>query len=171
MADWTQNRHGDPHLLHLFAGDGVFTATMILAGAELFMTEGMGQELVISPARGFLYFERSNALTFCFSSRTDMGESSLLYGVCHDLGTNKFAEVGEVKGHGVIALTGLDIVGRVVVVVVTVVVGIRVTDALGSTRFFQLTSPCIASYLPGDPCFSLFYFFGYFVSGGLCFLG
>ena len=51
---------------------------------------------------------------------------------------NKFPEAEKVEGHGVIALTTLDIVGRVVVVVVTAVVGIRVTDALGSTRGFSI---------------------------------
>ena len=84
---------------------------MILAMADFSMTEGMGQEVAISLAGGFLYFEGSNALTFCSSSGIDMGVSSLLWGFGHDLETNKFAEAGEVEGHGVIALTELDIVG------------------------------------------------------------
>ena len=103
---------------------------------EFSVTEGVGREIVICLAGGFLYFERANALTFCFSSGTDMGVSSLLWGFGHDLQTNKFADVDKVEGHGVIALTGLDIIGGVAVVVVTVVVGIRVTNAVGSTRGF-----------------------------------
>ena len=109
---------------------------MILPVAVFSVTEGTGWEVVICLVGGFLYFERSNALTCCFSSRTDMGLSSLLWGFGHDLEMNKFTEADEVEGHGVIALTGLDIVGEVVIVVVTAVVGIRVTDALGSTRGF-----------------------------------
>ena len=42
------------------------------------------------------------------------------------------------KGHVVIALTGLDIVGGMAVVVVTVVVGVKVTYALDSTRYFSI---------------------------------
>ena len=115
--------------------------------AEFSVTEGTGWEVIISLAEGFLNFERSNVLTFCFcfSSGTDMGVTSLLWDLGHDLETNKFTEVETVEGHGVIALTGLDIVGRVAVVVVTVVLGFRVTDTLGSTRGFQSTLPCIAA--------------------------
>ena len=83
-----------------------------------------------------------------------MGVSSLLWGFGHDLEMNKFTEVDEAEGHGVIALTGLDILDGLAVVVVTAVVGIRVTNTLGSTRGFQLTSSYIVSYLPGDPCLS-----------------
>ena len=76
-----------------------------------------------------------------------MGVSSLLWSLGHNLETNKFAELEEgVEGHGVIALTGLDIVGGVAVVVVTAVVGIKVADALGSTRVFfsiNLTLYCL----------------------------
>ena len=72
-ADWAQNRQGGPHLLHLFARDGVFTAAVILSVAEFCVTGSSGQEVVISLAGGILYFERSSALTFCFSSGTDMG--------------------------------------------------------------------------------------------------
>ena len=68
--------------------------------------------------------------------------------------TNKFTEADEVEHHGVIALTGLDIVGRVVVAVGIVVLGTRVTNALDSTRGFQLPSSCIVSHWTGDPCFS-----------------
>ena len=104
--------------------------------AEFSMTEDMGWEVVISLAGGFLYFKRSNALTCCFSSRTNMGVSSLLWGLSHDLKTNKFTEVWESEGHRVITLAGLDIEGRVTVVMLSVFVGVRVTDALGSTRGF-----------------------------------
>ena len=44
----------------------------------------------------------------------------------------------EVEGHVVIAFIGLDMVGRMAVVVMTVVVGIKVTDALDSTRCFSI---------------------------------
>ena len=71
-----------------------------------------------------------------------------------DLVTNKFAEAGKVEGHGVVALNRLDIMGRVVVVVVTTVVGIRVADTQGSTRGFSINLPWIASCLSGDSCFS-----------------
>ena len=47
--------------------------------------------------------------------------------------TNEFAEADDVEGHGVIALARLDIVGRVMATVVTVVVGARVPNALSST--------------------------------------
>ena len=42
------------------------------------------------------------------------------------------------EGQGVIALVGLDIVGGVEVVVVTVVLGIRVTNVLDNTRSFPI---------------------------------
>ena len=120
-------------------------ATMILAVVVLSMTEDTGWEVVISLPSGFLYSERSNALTFCFSYGTDMGVSSLFWGFGYDLETNKFIEAGEVEGYGGIALAGLGIVERVAVVVVTAVVGIRVANALGSTRGFSvnLTLYCL----------------------------
>ena len=104
-------QNGGPHLLHLLAGDGVFMATMILAMAEFNVTEGLGWEFVTSLAGGCLYFERSNALNFCFSPGTDMGVSSLLWDIDHDLETNKFTEAEEVEGYWVIALAGFDTVG------------------------------------------------------------
>ena len=59
-------------------------------------------------------------------------------GLDRDLEMNKLTEADEVEGHGGIALTELGIVGWVAVVVVTDVVGIRVADALGSTRGFSI---------------------------------
>ena len=69
-----------------------------------------------------------------------MWVSSLLLGLGHDLETNKFTEVEEVGGHGVITLIGLGMVGGVAVLVVTAVVDIKVNNVLDSTRVFQLTS-------------------------------
>ena len=120
--------------MHFFPGDGLFVAAMILAVVELLvvaellamaefsMTKDAGQEVVISLAGGFLNFDRSKPLIICFSSGTGTG-LSLLGGIGHDLVTNKYAVAGKVEGHGGGALTGLDKIGRMVAVVVTVVVG------------------------------------------------
>ena len=54
------------------------------------------------------------------------------------LEANKFTVVEEMEGYVVIALVGLDMVGRVAVVVVKVVVGIKVASALDSTRHFSI---------------------------------
>ena len=54
------------------------------------------------------------------------------------LETNKFTVAVEVEGHVVIALIGVDMVSGVIVVVVTVVVGIKVADVLDSTRGFSI---------------------------------
>ena len=74
-----------------------------------------------------------------------MGMSSLLWGLNHNLETSEFAEVEEVEGYGVIALTGLDMVGGLAVVVMAAVAGIKVINALDSTRGFSinLTLYCI----------------------------
>ena len=59
--------------LHILAGDGVLVVTMILAMVGFSVADGIGQEFVISLIRGFLSFERSNFLAFCFSSGTGIG--------------------------------------------------------------------------------------------------
>ena len=74
---------------------------------------------------GGFYLHLLEGFIFCFSSGTDVGLSSLLGDIGHDLVTNKFTEEEKVEGHRVVAVDGLD---RVVVVVVTTVVGIKVTD-------------------------------------------
>ena len=87
----------------------------------------------LSLSRVFLNFEKSNFLAFCFSSRTSIGVSSLLWGLGNNLGiwglgtssvlemldgleTNKFAVVEEVEGHVVVAIIRLDMVEGVAVV-------------------------------------------------------
>ena len=82
--------------------------------------------------------ERSSAVISCFSSGTDIGVFPSLWSFGQVLVTNKFADAHEVEGHGVIVLTRLDIVDRVVVTVVTAVVGTRNTNALGNTRSFSV---------------------------------
>ena len=77
--------------MHVLRGDGIFVAAMILAVAEFSVTDGTGLEVVIS------LDGRSNFLNFCFSSTTHMWASSLLWGLSHDLETNKLAEVEEVE--------------------------------------------------------------------------
>ena len=130
--------------MYLLPGVGMFVAAMILAVtvllavAECSVAEGIRWRVVISLAGGFLNLVKSNPITFCFSSGTDMGLSSLVEGISHDLVTNKFAVAGKVEGHGVVALEGLDIVGRVVVAVVIAVVSISVTNTWGSTRGFSI---------------------------------
>ena len=153
---WIVHRTGTvvPISCKFFWGSGVFKGAMTLAMVEFCVTESAHLDVAISLVGGILYFERSSALTSCFSSRTDMGVFPSLWGFGQDLVTNKFAQVDEVKSHGVIVLTGLDIVGGMVIAVVTVVVGTRVAGVLGSTRGFQLTLPYIVSYCTGDPCFS-----------------
>ena len=66
-----------------------------------------------------------------------MGTSCVLE-VLDGLETNKFAVVEEVRGHIVITLIGLDIVGGVAVAAATVVVGIKVANALDSNRGFSI---------------------------------
>ena len=52
---------------------------------------------------------------------------------------NKFAAVEVVEGHVVVAITGLGMVGGVVfIVVVTVVLGTEVADAVKSKRGFSI---------------------------------
>ena len=128
---------------------------VILAMVGLSVAVGIRWEFVTSLIGGFLRFDRSNLLVFCFSSGTGIGISFLLYSLGHDLDiwgvgtscvlemldgleTNKFTVMEEVEGHVVIALIGLDMVGEVVLVVVTVIVGINVTGALNSTRGFSI---------------------------------
>ena len=120
---------------------------------EFCVTKSAGQEVVSSLAGGILYFERSSALTFFFSSGTDMGVFPPLWGFGRDLVTNKFTKADEVEGHGVIALTRLDSVGGVMVAVVTVFVGTESLMVWVVQGVFQLTSHFIASYWTGDPCF------------------
>ena len=74
---------------------------------------------------------------------------------------NKFVVVKEVEGHIVIVLTELEHWRWVAVVVVTAVVGIRVTGALDSTRGFLLTSSCIASVCLVIPA-SLFWLLSFY---------
>ena len=83
--------------------------------------------IAIFLAGALLDFGRSDSIIFCFACA---GLLSLLGGTGQDLVTNRFAEAGKVKGHGVLVLVGLDIVGGVA----AAVVGIRVADTLGSTR-------------------------------------
>ena len=52
--------------------------------------------------------------------------------------TNKFAVAVEVEDDVVIALIGLDMVGGVEVVVVTVVIGIKVANVVDSTKGFSI---------------------------------
>ena len=115
----------------------LLTVAELLVVAEFSMIEGVGWEVVISLTGGFLDLDRSSPIIF-FSSGTGMGLSSLLGGTGHDLVTNKCAEAGKVEGHGVVTLDRLDIMGGVMVVVVTTVVGIRVADTQGSTRGFSI---------------------------------
>ena len=67
-----------------------------------------------------------------------MGLSLLVGGIGHDLVTNKFSAAGDVEGHEVVALKGLDIMGVVVVVVVIAVASIGITDIQGSTKDFSI---------------------------------
>ena len=124
----------------MFETDVILAVAGLLAVVEFPITEGIGQEIVIFLAGAFMDFDRSDPIIFCFAG---IGLFSLLGGIGHNLVTNKFAEAGKVEGHRVVALVGLGIIGGVA----DAVVGIRITDTLGSTRLFQLPSPCIASCL------------------------
>ena len=74
--------------------------------------------------------------------------------VLDGLETNKFTVVEIVEGHVVITIPGLDMVGGVVVVVVvTMILGAEVADALESKRGFLLSSHCIVFSLLDGSCF------------------
>ena len=130
------------------------------------VADGIGWEIVIFLIGGFLGFERSNFITFCFSSGTDIWASFLLQGLGNYLGiwglktscilkmldgleTDIFAVAVEVEDHVVIALIGSDMLGLVVVVVVTAVVGIKVSNVLDSTRGFSIN---LTLYCPLFAC-------------------
>ena len=67
-ADWAQNRHGSPHLLHVLAGEGVSADTVILAMVGVLVVGVLQWEDVISLIGGYLNFGKSSFLTFCFFS-------------------------------------------------------------------------------------------------------
>ena len=99
---------------------------------------GWAKEVVISLTRVFLNLKGLIFSLSIFSSGTGIGVSSLLWGLSHNLETKEFAEVEEVEGFGVIALVGLHMVSGVAVAVMTTVVGIKVANALDSTRGFSI---------------------------------
>ena len=76
-VDWVQNGQSSPHLL---AADGVSAVTMILAIVGVFVVGCLGWEDVIYIIGGFLSFNKSSFLTFCFYSRAGIGVSSLWLG-------------------------------------------------------------------------------------------
>ena len=84
-ADLAQCGQGSPHLLHVLSEDGAAVTTMVLAMGEVFVSaaSGTGCEYVGFLATGFLNFDMSSFLIFCFLSFSGagIGASSFWLGI------------------------------------------------------------------------------------------